>query len=151
MPFMPHSAKKMHTLAKCFCGFVLGWLIYMVAMVLTVYDGALSLIFQPIMAALFSGVFVAAAFVVGLPLRLPKIRDVWSRFSWWALLISAAAICVLIFHEKLGLEVDGVDPETKEQMKMMSPLAGLLSYFFAIFPVVNLPGKENASQANRTL
>jgi hypothetical protein len=33
----------MKTLAKCFCALILGWLIYMVAMVATVYDGVLSL------------------------------------------------------------------------------------------------------------
>jgi uncharacterized membrane protein YhaH (DUF805 family) len=139
--------QKMKTLAKCFCGFVLGWVIYMVAMVLTVYDGGLSLIFQPIMAALFSGVFVVAAFVIGLPLRAPKIRDAWSCVGWWALLISVAAIGVLIFHSKLGLEVDGVDPETKESMKMISPVAGVVAYLFAIFPIVNLPAKKEPNKA----
>lgn len=137
----------MKTFAKCFSGFVLGWLIYMVAMVLTVYDGGLSLIFQPIMAALFSGAFVVAALVVGLPLRAPKIREVWTSVGWWALLLSVAAIGVLIFHAKLGLEIDGIDPETKEKMKMISPLAGILAYFFAIFPVVNLPEKRRPNQA----
>jgi hypothetical protein len=131
------------TLIRCFCGFVVGWLIYMVAMVLTVYDGALSLIFQPVMAGLFSGIFVAAAFVIGLPLRTRKLRDAWSAVGWWALLISAAAIGVLVFYAKLGLEVEGVDPETNEKIRMISPLAGLLAYFFAIFPVVNLPPKRN--------
>jgi uncharacterized membrane protein YhaH (DUF805 family) len=137
----------MKTLAKCFCGFALGWLIYMVAMVLTVYDGVLSLIFQPFMAALFSGVVVGAAFVLGLPLRAPKIREIWSSVSWWALLVTVAAIGVMIFHAQLGLQAEILNPETKEKMKTMSPLAGVICYFMAIFPVVNLPGKKEPNQS----
>ncbi len=139
----------MKTFARCIGGFALGWLIYMVAMVLTAYDGVLSLIFQPIMAALFSGLFVGAAFVAGLPLRAPKIRKAWSGVGWWALLISLAAIGVLIFHKNLGLEVEGINPETHEKVKMISPLAGVLTYFFAIFPIVNFPPKK-ASQTEQT-
>jgi uncharacterized membrane protein YhaH (DUF805 family) len=137
----------MRTLAKCFCGFVVGWLIYMVAMVLTVYDGVLSLIFQPFMAALFSGIFVGLAFVVGLPLRIRKVRDVWNSVGWWALVISVAAVGVMIFSAKLGLESEVVNPDTKEKMKAMDPLPLAICYFFAIFPVVNLPGKKKPNKA----
>jgi len=135
----------MKRLAKCFCGFVLGWLIYMVAMVLTVYDGVLSLIFQPFVAALFSGLFVAAALVVGLALRAPKIREAWSSLGWWALLITVAAVAVMVFHAQLGLQTEFVNSETKEKMKAMSPAAGVICYFLAIFPIVNLPGKRKSS------
>jgi hypothetical protein len=135
----------MKTLAKCFCGFVLGWLVYMVAMVLTVYDGVLSLIFQPFMAALFSGLFVAAALVLGLALRAPKIREAWSSAGWWVLLITVAAVAVMIFHAQLGLQTEFVNPQTKEKMKTLSPVAGVVCYFLAIFPVVNLPGKTKSN------
>ncbi|MEI6862572.1 MAG: hypothetical protein WCL04_10020 [Verrucomicrobiota bacterium] len=135
------------TLTKCFCGFVLGWLIYMVAMVLTTYDGVLSLIFQPFMAALFSCAFVVAALLVGLPLRAPRIREVWCGVGWWVLLITVAAIGVMIFHVQLGLQTELVNPETKEKMKTMSPAAGAICYFLAIFPIVNLPGKKESNQA----
>lgn len=131
----------MKTFAKCFCGFVVGWLIYMVAMALTVYDGVLSLIFQPIIATLFSGFFVAASFCLGLALRLPKVRDVWSSVGWWAMLISATAIVAMLFHPQLGLQTEVVDPETKATIKTMSPSAAALCYFFAIFPIVNLPSR----------
>jgi uncharacterized membrane protein YhaH (DUF805 family) len=134
--------EKMKTLAKCFCGFALGWLIYMVAMVLTVYDGVLSLIFQPFMAALFSGLFVAAALVLGLALRVPKIRDAWSNAGWWVLLITVASVAVMIFQAQLGLQTEFMNPETKEKMKTISPVAGVVCYFLAIFPVVNLPRKK---------
>ncbi len=129
-------------LIKCGAGFAVGWVIYMVAMVLTVYDGGLSLIFQPIMAAICSGIFVAAALLLGLPLRAPKIRDVWAHVGWWPLILSFGAIGVMIFHAQLGLETELVNPETKDKVKTMLPLAALICYFMAIFPIVNLPSKK---------
>jgi hypothetical protein len=130
-----------------FSGMVLGWLIYMVAMIFTVYDGALSLIFQPIMAAFFSFAFVLAALIVGLPLRIPAISRVWSRIGWWAVLISVASICVLVFDSKLGLRETVLDPNTKKPIETIKPLAGVLAYFFAIFPIVNLPRKIRPNQS----
>jgi hypothetical protein len=41
--------------------FAVGWVVYMIAMLMPTYDGAFSLIFQPIMAALCSGLFTGAA------------------------------------------------------------------------------------------
>jgi len=129
----------MSTIVRIIVGFSLGWVSYMVAMVLTVYDGALSLIFQPIMAAVVSGLLVVAALVVGLPLRIPKVSDAWSSCGWWPILLTVAAIGVLIFYRSLGLEVELVHPETKEKIRTIAPVAGFVCYFAAVFFVVNLP------------
>lgn len=130
------------TFLKCAAAFLVGWLIYMVAMVLTVYDGVLSLMFQPIMAGVFSGVFVIGALLAGLPLRAPKIREVWAHAGWWPLLISFGGIGVMIFHRQLGLQTELVDPETNERVTMMLPIAALIAYVATIFPIVNLPSKR---------
>ena len=58
--------------------FAVGWVVYMVGMVLTVYDGLLSLIFQPVLAALWSGFVVLLSLVVGLALRARPISRVWN-------------------------------------------------------------------------
>ena len=57
--------------------FGVGWVVYMVAMVLTVYDGLLSMIFQPILAALWSGCVVSLSLLLGLVLRIPPVSRVW--------------------------------------------------------------------------
>jgi len=128
-------------------GLALGWLIYMVGMVLTVYDGVLSLIFQPIMAALFSVVFVVAALIVGLPLRIPAVARLWGRLGWWAVLISVASIGVLAFGTRLGLREWVIDPDTKRPVETIPPLVGGLAYFFSIFPIVNLPRRRASNQS----
>jgi hypothetical protein len=119
----------------------------MVAMVLTVYDGLLSLIFQPFMGALFSGVFVGLALLVGLILRAPKIRDIWRSAGWWVLVITAASLAVMVFHAPFGLQDELVNPETKQKIVTMSPLAGVICYFLAIFPIVNFPQKKEIASS----
>lgn len=132
----------MKTFARCFCGFATGWIIYMVAMVLTVYDGLFSFIFQPFMAVLFSGIFVALSLIAGLPLRAPRIRNFWSRMGWCPLLVTAASIGVMTFHAQLGLQEKLTTPETNQTIMTMSPLAAVICYFLTIFPIVNLPSKR---------
>lgn len=132
----------MPPLVKYLCGFILGWLIYMGAMMTTVYDGMLSLLFQPFMAALASGVFVAIALLFGLPLRTPKISKIWHGAGWRVLFITTAAIGIMIFHARLGLQTEWMNPQTGEKIKTMTPLAGLAYYLLAIFPIVNFPGKK---------
>jgi hypothetical protein len=57
-----------------FTALCVGWIVHMIAMVLTVYDGLLSLLFQPLMAALWSTVFTAAALICGfLVFRIPLL------------------------------------------------------------------------------
>ena len=63
----------------------------MVGMVLTVYDGALSLIVQPVMGLLVGGVCVATALRAGLALRVPWLARRWMVTSWWALVLARPA------------------------------------------------------------
>jgi hypothetical protein len=63
--------------------FAVGWVVYMVGMVLTVYDGLLSLIFQPIMAALWSGFVVLLSLLVGLVLRVGPVSRFWNGSGRW--------------------------------------------------------------------
>ena len=57
-------------LIQVIVGLLVGAAYYMVAMVMTVYDGVLSLILQPIMAAIFAAGAVCLCLVLGLPIRL---------------------------------------------------------------------------------
>jgi hypothetical protein len=81
---------------------ILGWIVYMIAMIVTVYDGLLSLIFQPIMAGLTSTAFVGAALLVGLVFRIPVVRKAWNSSRWCATLSAAGSTLVLCLGSALG-------------------------------------------------
>lgn len=116
-----------------------GWFVYMVGMVLTVYDGLLSLIFQPILAALWSGFVVALALLVGLLLRVQPISRIWNGSRRWAALIAVASVFILVFGYFLGLTHVGVNPETHQEITMLHPAAALAGYFFLLFSIANWP------------
>lgn len=80
-----------------FVAFVVEWIVYMIAMMMTVYDGIISMIFQPIMAVLCSGSFLALALLVGLILRIPVISRWWRSSRLWALTLVLGSLFILCF------------------------------------------------------
>jgi len=119
--------------------FGLGWIIYMIGMLLTVYDGVLSLIFQPVTGLIVSGVCVAAALVAGLVLRIPLLRRWWSATSLWAGLVAGASLFLLAFGYSPGLTYVGTNPKTGVSIVMLHPGVALGGYFSFLFAVANWP------------
>jgi hypothetical protein len=74
----------MRRCAAILAAFIAGWGVYMIAMVITVYDGILSAIFQPFMAAFCSAVFVGLAVLAGLVLKGRPIARLWNATPIWA-------------------------------------------------------------------
>ena len=125
--------------------FAVGWVVYMIAMVLTVYDGLLSLIFQPIMAALWSGLAVGLSLLAGLVLRVGPIARVWNGSRRWAVLIIAVSLFVLIFGYFLGLTYVGIEPETEAAVVILHPAAALAGYFLLVFGIANWPIRRGST------
>ncbi|MDD5262080.1 MAG: hypothetical protein PHD76_09560 [Methylacidiphilales bacterium] len=85
------TTKSIPFLLRFGMAWAIGAVIYFFAVAVTVYDGIPSLILQPFCAAGFSFVCVAFCAVVGLPLRLPLLRQVWHGN-----MILAALLCLRI-------------------------------------------------------
>lgn len=136
-------------LAAVVVAFAVGWGVYMVGMVLTVYDGLLSLIFQPFMAALWSTLFVGLSLVAGLVLRIPPLKRWWTGSRVWACSLAAASLCVLVFGYSLGLTYMGVHPELGHEVKILHPLAALGGYAGLIFALANWPLRSNLEPRGR--
>jgi hypothetical protein len=56
---------------------VVGVCYYMLAVAMTVYDGIPSMIFQPIMGAIFTGIAILLLLILGLPIRFIKRINMW--------------------------------------------------------------------------
>lgn len=128
---------------------MIAWIVYMIAMVLTVYDGVLSLLFQPIMAALTSTLFVGAAVLVGLVFRIPFIGRVWKASWLWAASLALAGILVMCFASTFGLTSIYTNPETKTQFTGIHPIAALVGYFSLVFSIANWPLPAKFNRANK--
>jgi hypothetical protein len=121
----------------------LGWLVYMIAMVFTVYDGIMSVIFQPIMAALCSAVAVSVGLLVGLVFRIPPVGRLW-RLSWfWAAALAGGSILVMCYGAQWGITEMFTDPETGHQSVGLRSSVAIVSYFVLIFSVANWPARRS--------
>jgi hypothetical protein len=116
---------------------ILGWLVYMVAMVLTAYDGLPSLILQPIVAAVSSTVFVGIALLAGLVLRIQPIRRAWT--AQCAAMLALLSLAVMCLGSKLGLTDVYTFPENGDRFTGLHPAAALSAYFLLLFSVANWP------------
>ena len=122
-----------------FAAFCVGWVVYMVAMMVTTYDGVFSLIMQPFVAVLVSLTFVAAAFLAGLLMKALGLAKSWSRRPGWAALLAGLSLGIMLFGTAIGVTAVGIDPETGRSLKMLHPAAAVGSYFTLIFAVTNWP------------
>jgi hypothetical protein len=122
-----------------FVALAVGWIVYMIAMMMTVYDGVLSMIFQPIMAVLCSGFFVGLALLVGLVLRIPFISRWWQASRLWAVALISGSLSILCFGSLLGITEVYTDHETGRQFTGLHSAAALSAYFAMIFGLANWP------------
>ena len=129
-----------------FAAFVVGWIGYMIAMMMTVYDGIISMIFQPIMAVLCSGFFVALALLVGLLFRIPMVSRWWLSSRLWALTLVLGSLFILCFGSFLGITQVYTDPETGRQFTGLHSAAALSGYFAMIFGLANWPFRDRNVQ-----
>jgi len=119
--------------------FIAGWVAYMVAMVATVYDGLLSLLFQPVMAAVASGLFVGLSLVAGLLLMIPSLGKAWNSNRGIAGLMVLGSLFVLCFGYGLGFRETQVDPETGRTIVTLDGRVAIGGYFLMIFAIANWP------------
>ena len=116
--------------------------VYLVAAVLTVFDGMLSFIFQPIMGVIIGGLSVAACTVVGLLLRLPFLRKPWRFMMLLPAVLAAVGVILLIFSAMPGQMVyvaqnAGFEP-CEESYRNLGRTA-LPGYFMLLFALANWP------------
>jgi hypothetical protein len=87
--------------------FILGLVIYMIAMAMTTYDGVVSLILQPIVGSILTGLALIVLLVVGSPLLIGAVWKHWRRAGWFVLGLTVVGIACLIasWHPSLRVQV----------------------------------------------
>jgi hypothetical protein len=93
LPANEGSTARSTRLIPIGAAWLLGTFIYFAS----VLDGFESLIFQPIIASVVSGICVAGACLAGVLLRLSPWGKFWCSSFWWAGGFSAASLVVLLF------------------------------------------------------
>ena len=111
----------------------------MIAMVMTVYDGILSLIFQPIMAAIVSAGCVGVCLLIGLIFRVPAVGNLWRSSRLIAIGLALLSIFFMLCGSSMGLTQTYTDSETGRQFVGLKSGLGLGCYFLLLFVIANFP------------
>jgi hypothetical protein len=119
--------------------FVVGLVIYMIAMAMTVYDGALSLIFQPIVGSILTLVALLALCIVGSPLLITAVWKQWRRAGWFALLLSVVGVLSFIASWHPSLRVKVLDRETNTMAESFQPFLAIGGWLVAMFGLLFCP------------
>ena len=117
---------------------IVGICYYMLAVAMTVYDGLLSMIFQPIMGAVFSAIAILLLLIVGLPIRLVRKINVWWRAHWWLpLVIGTAAFIMMIFSWMPHFRVKVMDPELDRMVDSFHSVLAIAGWLLTLFAVLH--------------
>ena len=130
--------------------FAVGWIVYIVALFVDPYgydfsgfDGMIGLLIYFLIAALFSGVAVGLACLLGLLLRLPGMRQWWHSSYLWALALALLSLLTLWFGSQLGFTKEVTHLITGEEMEVLNPNLAIIAYFLLIFAIANWPIKSS--------
>lgn len=120
--------------------FFAGWAVYMLAIVMTVYDGLMSIVFQPIVGAIFSLVGVVAMGLLGLPLYWGPLRSWWwTRGAWLSVFILAASIVALGLSWHPSLRIMVRHPELATDIASFHPTLAIGGWLGLLFCLAHTP------------
>jgi len=125
--------------------FVAGLAIYMVSMMMTTYDGILSLILQPIMGGILTAIALVGVSVLASPLLFPAVWQRWRRVWWISLVMLVLGLASLVASWHPSLRIEVADPETggtRESFQPAMAIGGWLAVMFSLAycPVIGLHG-----------
>jgi hypothetical protein len=101
--------------------------------------GFLAIPFQAIMGVIFSIVPMGVAYLAGFLFRFPALSRIWYSSALLPMAIIATAIIVLLLGESFGMTITARSPELGTSYQKLHPLAGLGSWFAAIFATLHFP------------
>jgi hypothetical protein len=120
--------------------FFAGLAIYMLAMVMTVYDGLMSVILQPIVGAICSLIGMLVVGLLGLPLYWSSLkRWWWSRGAWLSVVILAASIVALGMSWHPSLRVMVRHPELATEIESFHPALAIGGWLGLLFGLAHTP------------
>ena len=125
-----------------FIALAVGWVVYMIAMAMTVYDGLISMVFQPIIAMICSTLVVGISLLVGLLFKVPVVGRLWRASSIPAALLLVGSLLIFCFGFRFGLRETFIHPETHQQFEGLHPVAAVGAYCMLLFAIANWPFKK---------
>jgi hypothetical protein len=117
---------------------VAGTFFYTVAVVMTVYDGILSMIFQPIMGGIFSTIAIVFLLIIGLPIRLnQKLNHWWSMHWWLSILLGTIGFISMILSWMPPFQITIYDDILKQNVQSFNPTLSCGGWLLLLFALLH--------------
>jgi len=122
------------------------WLVCFVESMIceTAWGGPFTILVSFILKFVFAGFAVVVALVIGILMLITGVRAVWMRVGYWSLLLSAAALAVVVFASRLGLRT--IDPASN--YRLLPFWIWFLCLVGIGFPIANLPARRVGNAPN---
>lgn len=131
--------KVWHMIPRFALAFVLGLVLYLLAVGMTVYDGALSAIFQTFFGSVFTALALLALSIVGSPLLLRSTWRQWRRIWWVSVSIAVLGAAAILTSWHPCLRVRILDPETGRLTESFHPALAIGGWLAMMFGVAFCP------------
>jgi len=117
---------------------VVGTFFYMIAVAMTVYDGILSMIFQPILGVIFSSIASFCLLLLGLPIRFVRpINRAWRKHWWFALFLVGIGIALMACSWLSCFRVMVFDAVLEQECDSFNPTLAIAGWLVTIFAVLH--------------
>jgi len=117
---------------------IVGAFYYMVAVVLTVYDGIGSFIFQPVMGLICSFIIIIPCLIVGLPIRFyEKLHCLWKRYWWFPFVLGTIGFLLMYLANFSYYQVLVYDSLLEQEVVSLNPTLYVSGWVLTIFAVLH--------------
>ncbi len=131
---------------------IVGVFYYLLAVLMTAYDGLLTLISQPIAGCIYTLIALVLLSVLGLPLRLYRPLNVWWKRRWWMpIAMGAFAFILMAFSWLPALRWSMTDPELGIPVETFHPVLAFGGWLLTLFSVLHFYPPESSTLLARKL
>ena len=111
---------------------------YMRARAMTVYDGILSMMLQPIVGTILTLIAIAVMSLVGLPIRLMRPLNDWWRKHWWIVFVIGTVAFLMMYASWMPqFRTKVLDPETRMEVGSFHPVLAVGGWLLTIFAILH--------------
>jgi hypothetical protein len=130
--------KPMNALLQITGALIVGVCYYMLAATMTLYDGILSMMFQPILGTLFTLLAIAGLSLVGMPIRLMRPVNDWWRHHWWIVFVIGTVAFLMMYASWMPqFRTTVLDPETDREIASFHPVLAVGGWLLTIFAILH--------------
>lgn len=117
---------------------LVAWLYYMIAMMMTTYDGFPSLLLQPFMGAIFACVAVLICLLIGLPIRfVVSVRRLWQRLWWLPLFLGSLGFVLMVLSWLPPFRQTTYDQIRQMEVQTFQPILAVSGWLVSIFAALH--------------